>query len=154
MNILDLIVPSAVLTSQKFTSKRSALKALVKKAAGLSGLDSKQIFSTLDTREKLGTTGMGGGVAVPHGRMPTLGRPFALFAVLAKPVDFDALDGQPVDLVCLLLSPVDGPAGHLRALACVSRLLRDKTLCARLRGCNEPDAVYALLAQTVSARAA
>ena len=154
MNILNLVVSSAVLTQQKFTSKKLALKALSRRAAKLSGLDMDQVFVGLEAREKLGSTAMGNGVAVPHCRMPTLGRSFALFALLETPIEFGALDQQPVDIVCMLLSADAAPTEHLRALACISRLLRDRTLCSRLRGCAEPEAAFSLLTQTVSARAA
>ncbi len=154
MNILNLVVPSAVLIQQKFSTKKIALKALSHRAATLSGLDKASILYELEAREKLGSTGMGGGVAVPHCKMPTLGRSFALFLVLEKSIDFAAIDKQPVDLVCLLVSPVDQPAEHLRALACVSRLLRDRALCAQLRGCRDADAIYTLLAQNSVQKAA
>lgn len=154
MNILDLIVPAAVLTKQKFTSKKLALKAMSYHAAKLSGLDKTTIVTELEAREKQGSTAMGNGVAVPHCRMPSLGRGFALFMVLDTRVDFGALDKQPVDLICLLMSPANQPTEHLRALACVSRLLRDRALCAQLRGCSEAEAAYALLAQSVRAKAA
>ncbi len=154
MNILNLILPSAVLTQQKYSSKKMALKALSQRAATLSGLDKTSIFSELEAREKLGSTGIGGGVAVPHCRMPTLGRSFALFLVLEKSVDYGAIDQQPVDLLCLLVSPLDQPTEHLRALACVSRLLRDRALCGQLRGCGDSEAIYTLLSQSITQKAA
>jgi nitrogen PTS system EIIA component len=158
MLISDIITPTAVLPSVRATSKKQLLQVLARQAAVLSGLEPDEIVTALLTREKAGTTALGGGLAIPHGRMATLGRPFAVFAHLETPIDFDALDGAPVDLVAVLLSPEagSGTAGtlHLKALAALSRALRDRQLCDKLRGCRDSDAAYALLTAGDAKRAA
>ncbi len=112
------------------------------------------IFDTLLERERLGSTGIGSGTAVPHGRLPNLTRMFGLFARLEKPIPFEAVDDQPVDLVFLLLTPDTAGADHLKALARVSRLLRDRAMCAKLRGTDRADALYALLTDRTASHAA
>jgi PTS system nitrogen regulatory IIA component len=105
-------------------------------------------------RERLGTTGVGNGIAIPHGKLSTLDRLHGLFARLDHPIDFDAIDERPVDLIFLLLAPESAGADHLKALARVSRLLRDKTACEKLRGTEDQEALYALLVDTANSRAA
>ena len=105
-------------------------------------------------RERLGTTGVGNGIAIPHGKLPTLDRLYGLFARLERPVDFDSIDEQPVDLIFLLLAPETAGADHLKALARVSRLLRDKSACEKLRGTEEAEALYALLTESAAPDAA
>ena len=117
-------------------------------AATLTGLDSRVIVERLLERERLGSTGFGGGVAIPHGKMDGLEKVVGLVARLANPIDFQAIDGMPVDLVFVLLSPPDAGVEHLKALARVSRKLRDRAFVAKLRGANSPDALYALFAQS------
>ncbi|WBO22593.1 PTS sugar transporter subunit IIA [Sphingomonas abietis] len=123
-------------------------KALFQTLAGLSarqtGLDARHIADRLAERERLGSTGFGGGVAIPHGKIDGLDRVVGLFAKLAQPIEFAAIDGLPVDLVFLLLSPPDAGAEHLKALARVSRRLRDRAFVAKLRGAGSADALYAL----------
>ncbi len=154
MYISDILVPSAVLPLVRAGAKKQLFQAMARQAALLSGLDSEQILHTLLTREKEGSTALGGGIAVPHGRLEKLGRPFALFAHLDAPMDFDALDRAPVDLVAVLLSPVQAGVDHLKALAAISRLLRDRALCQKLRGCRDGDAMFALLTAGDARRAA
>ena len=125
MPLADLVAPNAVVPALKVNGKKQALQELAAKAAELSGQNERAIFEILLQREKLGSTGVGNGVAIPHGKLPKLGKLFGLFARLARPVDFEALDGQPVDLVFLLLAPEGAGADHLKALARVARLLRD-----------------------------
>ena len=145
MPLADLVAPNAVIAALKVNGKKQALQELAAKAAELTGQNERTIFEILHQREKLGSTGVGNGVAIPHGKLPKLNKLFGLFARLARPVDFEALDGQPVDLVFLLLAPADAGADHLKALARVSRLLRDKATCEKLRGTDKADALYALL---------
>ena len=142
----DLIRPHAVLSSLKAGSKKQVLQALAERAAGLTGVDEKAILDALVQREKLGSTGVGNGVAIPHGKLPKLGNVFGLFARLERPVDFEALDGQPVDLIFLLLAPEGAGADHLKALARVARLLRDPEVARTLRVSRDADAIYAVLA--------
>jgi PTS system nitrogen regulatory IIA component len=145
MNIADLITPQSVIANFRVGSKKQALQELAKKAASLVGQPEKLVFDVLSERERLGTTGVGLGIAIPHGKLPGLDRMTGLFARLDKPVDFEAIDNQPVDLIFLMLAPEDAGADHLKALARVSRLLRDRAVCAKLRGTDNADALYALL---------
>ena len=145
MNIADLITPQSVIASFRVSNKKQALQELAKKAASLVGQPEKLVYDVLSERERLGTTGVGLGIAIPHGKLPGLERMTGLFARLDKPVDFEAIDNQPVDLVFLMLAPEDAGADHLKALARVSRLLRDRAVCAKLRGTDDADALYALL---------
>jgi PTS system nitrogen regulatory IIA component len=145
MNIADLITPQSVIANFRVSSKKQALQELAKKAASLVGQPEKLVFDVLSERERLGTTGVGLGIAIPHGKLPGLERMTGLFARLDKPVDFEAIDNQPVDLIFLMLAPEDAGADHLKALARVSRLLRDRAVCAKLRGTDNADALYALL---------
>ena len=145
MIIADLITPQSVIANFRVSSKKQALQELAKKAASLIGQPEKLVFDVLSERERLGTTGVGLGIAIPHGKLPGLDRMTGLFARLEKPVDFEAIDNQPVDLVFLMLAPEDAGADHLKALARVSRLLRDRAVCAKLRGTDNADALYALL---------
>jgi PTS system nitrogen regulatory IIA component len=142
MEIADLVAPAGILPSLKVSSKKQALQELAKKASDLSGLDEREIFDALLERERLGTTGVGMGIAIPHSRFGKLTKLVGLFARLDKPIPFDSVDEQPVDL-----------ADHLKALARVSRLLRDKTICAKLRGCDSADAIYALLTESQASAA-
>ena len=105
-------------------------------------------------REKLGSTAVGNGVAIPHGKLPKLGRSFGLFARLERPIDFEALDGQPVDLVFLLLAPEAAGADHLKALARVARLLRDPEIAKKLRNSRDVDALYTVLSMPPASSAA
>ncbi|MDH3737660.1 MAG: PTS sugar transporter subunit IIA, partial [Alphaproteobacteria bacterium] len=120
---------------------------LSKFAADLCGLDAQDIFAVLLERERLGTTGVGDGLAIPHGRLPGLEKIHGFFARLEKPVDFDSIDDRPVDLIFLLLAPEGAGADHLKALARISRLLRGPSFCEKLRGANSRDALFALLSQ-------
>ncbi len=154
MEIADLLHPDAVLANLKGTSKKQVLQELAARAAALTGQDEQAIFATLIEREKLGTTGVGNGVAIPHGRLPGIEAPWALFARLEKGIDFDAVDGQKVDLIFLLLAPEAAGADHLKALSRISRCLRNGELCTKLRGADDPEALYALLTENAVNRAA
>jgi PTS system nitrogen regulatory IIA component len=154
MEITDLITPSSVVANLRVANKRQALQELARRAAPLVGADEATIFDTLMTREQLGTTGIGSGTAVPHGRLRGLTKPVALFARLEKPVDFEAIDAQPVDLIFLLLTAPEAGADHLKALARISRFLRDRAVCAKLRGTDDADAIYALLTDRAASHAA
>lgn len=154
MELLDLIVRDAVAASVKVASKRHLLQDLATRAGEVYGLDPRAVFDGLTARERLGSTAMGAGVAIPHARLPGLDRIVALFARLDRPVDFEAADGQGVDLVFVLLAPETAGAEHLRALARVSRLLRDAEIRAKLRATDEGKALYALLTEPANSRAA
>ncbi|HYE00662.1 MAG TPA: PTS IIA-like nitrogen regulatory protein PtsN [Alphaproteobacteria bacterium] len=152
--MLDLITPRAILPSLRATSKKQALQELAKRASELTGQHERGVFDVLLERERLGTTGVGHGIAIPHGKLASLDRVYGVFARLERPIDFDAIDEQPVDLLFLLLAPEAAGADHLKALARVSRLLRDQAVCEKLRGCTTADAIYAVLTQTEASHAA
>lgn len=138
----------------KASGKKALLAELAAKAAQLYKLDERRLFDRLLERERLGSTGIGGGIAIPHGRMPSLTKPVGVFARLAHSVDFDSIDERPVDTVFLLLAPEGAGADHLKALARVSRLLRDRGLVEKLRATESADALYALLIETLPAQSA
>jgi len=146
MDITNLVSPESVIPNLKATSKKQALQELAKHAADLTGLHDRAVFDVLLERERLGTTGVGNGIAIPHGKLPQLSKLYGIFARRERPIDFEAIDEQPVDLVFLLLAPESAGADHLKALARVSRLLRDKSMCEKLRATNTADGLYALLA--------
>src|SRR5213078_2700032 len=146
MPLHDLVAPNAVIPALKVNSKKQTLQEIAAKAADLSGQNVRTIFETLLQREKLGSTGVGNGIAIPHGKLPKLNKLFGLFARLDRPVDFEALDGQAVDLVFLLLAPEGAGADHLKALARVARLLRDPDVARKLRESRDVEALYAVLA--------
>ena len=150
MTITDLVAPEAIVPALKVSSKKQALQELSARAAALTGQSERAVFEILLQREKLGTTAVGYGVAIPHGKLPKLSRMFGLFARLDRAIDFEALDGQPVDLVCLLLAPEGAGADHLKALARVARLLRDQDTANKLRAARDAEAIYAVLAMPSS----
>lgn len=151
--MLDLITPHAILPNLKAGNKKQALQEMARKASELIGQHERAIFDVLLERERLGTTGVGHGIAIPHGKLPGLDRVHGVFARLERPIDFDAIDDQPVDLIFLLLAPEQAGADHLKALARVSRLLRDQSMCEKLRGSESADAIYALLTQQEASHA-
>ena len=145
MLLTDLVAPNAVMPALKVNSKKQVLQELAAKAAQLTGQGERAVFEVLMQREKLGSTGVGNGIAIPHGKLANLGKLFGLFARLDRPVDFEALDGQAVDLVFLLLAPETAGADHLNALARVARLLRDGDVARKLRDSRDAEAIYAVL---------
>src|SRR6202051_3886282 len=142
----DLVAQQAVIPALKVNSKKQAIQELAARAAELTGQSERDILEILLQRERLGSTGIGSGIAIPHGKLPKLERLFGLFARLERPVDFEALDGQPVDLMFLLLAPEAAGADHLKALARVARLLRDPEVARKLRESRDAEALYAVLA--------
>ena len=140
ISLNDLISPQAVIASLKANSKKQALIELSEKAAELSGLDSRELLDALIQRERLGSTGIGGGIAIPHGKLARCGQIFGVFARLEKPIDFEALDDAPVDLIFLLIAPETAGADHLNALSRAARVLRDQSLVATLRSTRDPSA--------------
>ncbi len=145
MNIRDFICLEAILPHVKARTKKQLLQELSARAAVLTGLSSYIILETLLEREKLGSTGIGEGIAIPHGKFTQLEKLHGLFARLEAGLDFEAVDGRPVDLVFLLLAPANAGADHLRALAQISRTLRDLSFRKNLRDTHDPDALFALL---------
>ncbi|WP_022729676.1 PTS IIA-like nitrogen regulatory protein PtsN [Fodinicurvata sediminis] len=154
MDIADMLNPEGVLPALRVTSKKQALQELARRAADVTGQPERAIFEVLVERERLGTTGVGYGIAIPHGKLSELDRLHCLFARLETPVEFDSIDEQPVDLICVLLAPEKAGADHLKALARVSRLLRDKTICDKLRGTDSRDGLYAILTESAASHAA
>jgi PTS system nitrogen regulatory IIA component len=155
MEIEDLLSsPAQVMPRLKVANKKQALQELAKRAAELTGAHERQIFDVLLERERLGTTGVGNGIAIPHGKLAEMKKMFGLFARLDPAVDFEAIDEQPVDLIFLLLAPEGAGADHLKALARVSRLLRDRGICEKLRGADQAEAIYALLTDQAHSHAA
>lgn len=145
MEITDLLGPDSVLPKLRVSGKKQALQELAKRAAALTRLPERQIFDIILERERLGTTGVGGGIAIPHGRLPKLDHIYGIFARLEQPIDFESIDEQPVDLIFMLLAPEAAGADHLKALARVSRMLRDRSITEKLRGSDNREALYALL---------
>lgn len=141
----ELFSPNRIAVGIKPNSKKQLISLLAEKAAEESGLPANKIADVVLEREKLGSTGAGRAIAIPHGRMAGVEKIFACCAILGSAVDFDAVDNLPVDVVIMLLAPENAGAEHLRVLAKVSRLLRDQAICERLRGCTDADAVYAIL---------
>ena len=146
--------PDAVLASVKASGKKALLAELASRAATIFKVDERRLFDRLLERERLGSTGIGGGIAIPHARLSTLNKPVGLFARLAQPIDFEAIDDRPVDIVFLLAAPEGAGADHLKALARVSRLLRDRGLVEKLRATENADALYALLVDSVQTQSA
>jgi PTS system nitrogen regulatory IIA component len=147
MELAELLSPEGVIASLKATSKKQALQELAQRAAKLVRLPERQIFEALLERERLGTTGVGQGVAIPHAKFPGLDKLYGLFARLEQPIDFEAIDDRPVDILFALLAPEDAGAEHLKALARVSRLLRNQAICAKLRATDDAAAIYAILTE-------
>lgn len=139
------VQPDRVLCCVRASTKKALLADLAKAAADVTGLHDRQILDVLIERERLGSTGLGNGIAIPHGKLAGLDRVYEIFARLERPVDFEAVDNKPVDLVYLLLAPAGAGADHLQALSRVSRLLRDGPTCAKLRSSDHEDALTLIL---------
>ena len=154
MEIADLLIPRGVLPQLRVSNKKALLQEIARRAATMTGMSERQIYDVLAERERLGSSGIGHGIAVPHGKLAGLTRLYGLFARLERPIAVEAIDDQPVDLVFALLAPVEAGAEHLRALARVSRLLRDVAICQKLRGTDNADALYALLTDRSESHAA
>jgi PTS system nitrogen regulatory IIA component len=145
MNISDLLAPDAIIPLLKVQSKKQLMQELAARAHALTNIPERRIFETLIERERLGTTGVGSGIAIPHGRLPDVTQIVGIFAKLDGGIEYEAVDNQPVDLVFMLLAPEGAGADHLKALARVSRLLRDQSVCEKLRAATKAEAMYAIL---------
>ncbi|WP_293795599.1 PTS IIA-like nitrogen regulatory protein PtsN [uncultured Bosea sp.] len=150
MTLTDLLSPAAVISPLRANGKKQALQELAQHAATLTGLPDRELFEALLQRERLGSTGIGEGIAIPHGRMPGIDRLIGLFAKTEKPIDFDALDGQPVDIIFVLIAPEGAGADHLKALARVARVLRNQSVLEQVRKVRDPAAIYAILAESAA----
>ncbi|WP_119307239.1 PTS IIA-like nitrogen regulatory protein PtsN [Cohaesibacter haloalkalitolerans] len=145
MELNDLLAPEAIVPLLKASSKKQVIQELSERAAKLTGLPQRQIFEKLLQRERLGSTGVGQGVAIPHGKLEELEKIYGIFALLDKPVNFDAMDDKPVDIVFLLLAPEGAGADHLKALARIARVLRNEDTLKKLRSATDGDAIRAVL---------
>ena len=154
MPLTDIVAPQAVIPALRVNNKKQAIQELAARAAELTGQGEREILEILQQREKLGSTGIGNGIAIPHGKLPKLERLFGLFARLDRPIDFEALDGLPVDLIFLLIAPESAGADHLKALAMIARVLRDQEMAAQLRATRDPSALFSLLTLTPTSNAA
>ena len=154
MGLSEFLSPDGAILNLHASCKREALSQLAEKAAALTGGSAATIREALMERELLGSTGVGRGVAIPHGKIAGLGEMVGLLAKTAEPVDFEAVDDQPVDIIFVLLAPKEATAAHLKALAKVSRLLRDERVREALRGAKTPEALFAIAAETAQSNAA
>lgn len=148
MLISELLTLQSIIPDLKATSKKQALQEMAAYAAGQLNLEDRAVLDVLMERERLGSTAVGAGVAIPHGKMPRLDKLYMLFARLSVPVAFDAPDGRPVDLLFLLLTPENAGGDHLTALATVSRLMRDEKVCSLLRGSETAEAIYSAILES------
>jgi PTS system nitrogen regulatory IIA component len=154
MDLSDLIEVPAIMPALKANSKKQLLQLLAEKAAAITGLPEREIFDTILQRERLGSTGVGNGIAIPHGKLAGIEKIRGVFARLEAPVDFEALDDQPVDLVFLLLAPEGAGADHLKALSRIARVLRDSEAVAKIRGTRDAAAIHSFLSEAPASHAA
>ncbi len=154
MALADLLQQDAIIPALKVNSKKQLLQELAARASKQLGLPEREIFDVILQRERLGSTGVGNGIAIPHGKLARLPAITGLFARLDSPIDFEALDDQPVDLVFLLLAPEGAGADHLKALSRIARVLRDQDLVSKLRATDSASAIYAFLNQEEASNAA
>lgn len=154
MPLSDLLTPAAILPTLRANNKKQALHDIAERAAEISGLDAREIFDALMQRERLGSTAVGGAIAIPHGKLVRCDHIFGVFARLEKPIDFEALDEAPVDLIFALVAPEGAGADHLNALSRIARLLRDGKVIGLLRGARDGAALYSILTRSLSASAA
>ena len=154
MALADLLHQDAIIPALRVNSKKQLLQELAAKASRTTGLSEREIFDVILQRERLGSTGVGNGIAIPHGKLAGVKRIAGVFARLETPVDFEALDDQPVDLVFLLLAPEGAGADHLKALSRIARVLRDADTVAKIRGTRDAVAIHALLSDTQASHAA
>ncbi len=145
MELADILSEESVIVCSGIKTKLDVLHRLSERAAKITGQDAATIFEAVNDREQLGSTGLGNGIAIPHGKFPGLGSVTAVFARLEAPVEFEAVDDQPVDLVMLLLAPMGAGADHLKALARVARILRTDSVVARLRRCHDAGELHDIL---------
>lgn len=154
MELTDLTPQAAIFPSLRVSSKKALFQEIARRLSDVAGLDARDLSSALMERERLGSTGVGHGVAIPHCRLASLTRIWGALARLETPLDFEATDGAPVDLVYVLIAPDGAGAEHLKALARVSRLMRDPDMCAKLRGAKDASALAALLVSQERSQAA
>lgn len=151
MELADILAKGSVVSCAKSASKRQVLQLLAEKAGTALGIDGHDVFETLVAREKLGSTGLGNGIAIPHGKIDGIEGVTAVFARLEQPVDFEAVDDEPVDLVMMLLAPTGSGADHLKALARVARLMRTESVTCKLRDTRDVGKLYDVLTAPLEA---
>lgn len=154
MTLNEFLAPEAIIPVLRVNGKKQALQEVAERAAAVSGLSSREIFDAVMRRERLGSTSVGDGVAIPHGKLANCPRIFACFARLERPIDFEAMDGLPVDLIFLLIAPESAGADHLKALALVARVLRAPGIASQLRNTRDALGLYSLVTQSPTSNAA
>ena len=154
MPLTDLITAAAILPALRVNTKKSALHEMSERAGIVSGLQAREIYDAVLQRERLGSTGVGNGIAIPHGKLTSCTKIVGVFARLDRAIEFDALDGAPVDLAFLLVAPETSGADHLKALARIARVLRDSRIVAKLRATRDADGLYGVLTQQQTSNAA
>lgn len=154
MALADLLQQDAIIPALRVNSKKQLLQELAAKASKITGLPEREIFDVILQRERLGSTGVGNGIAIPHGKLASVPRIIGVFARLETPVDFEALDDQPVDLAFLLLAPEGAGADHLKALSRIARVLRDADMVSKLRATDSASAIYTFLNEEQTSTAA
>jgi PTS system nitrogen regulatory IIA component len=154
MSLDKILTQDAVIPALRVNGKKQALQELSERAAVVAKLPAREIFDAILQRERLGPTGVGDGIAIPHGKLPRCERICGVFARLERPIDFEALDGLPVDLIFLLIAPESAGADHLKALAAIARALRNQGLAQQLRGARDAAAIYSLLTMSPASNAA
>ena len=154
MLLQDLIGADAILPHLQAGTKKQALQDISDVAGRVSGLPAREIFDVLLQRERLGSTGVGNGIAIPHGKLARASRIFGVFARLDRPIQFEALDGAPVDLIFMLIAPENAGADHLKALSRIARVLRDTSMTDRLRAARDGTAMYAMMTAVPTSHAA
>lgn len=154
MDLAELVTPEGIIPALKAKSKKQALQELAQRAAAITGLEARDIFDTLLQRERLGSTGLGRGIAIPHVKFKAIDRIHCLFARLDEPIEFESHDNEPVDLIFLLLAPEHASGDHLKALARISRLVREPATLERLRNAKDVGVLRAILAHPATSHAA
>jgi len=154
MKLKGLLGEASIAASLRVSSKDQAFEHIARAISKLHGVDEKRLFEGLREREQLGSTGVGNGIAIPHAKLASVDRILGFFARLEKPIEFDAIDEEPVDLLFVLIAPENAGADHLRALAHVARMLRDADMAEKLRATTDPAAIYTLLSEAERSQAA
>ena len=154
MDLSDLVTQKSIMPALKAGSKKQLLQLLAEKASQITGLGERDVFDTIMQREKLGSTGVGNGIAIPHGKLKNIKNITGIFARLETPVDFEALDDEPVDLVFMLLAPETAGADHLKALSRIARILREADMVKKLRATKDAAALFAFLTEQPNSHAA
>jgi PTS system nitrogen regulatory IIA component len=154
MELADILPEESVIVCTGLKTKREVLEKLAEQAAKATGQDARAVFEAVYDREVLGSTGLGNGIAIPHGKFAGISGVTAVFAKLSEPVDFDSVDDQPVDLLMLLLAPMGAGADHLKALARVARILRTESVVEALRSAADATEIHDILTRPLAAQAA